>query len=56
MTNKLIAKDGYIFTNGEAYGVEIYLGEGVKDDSFYEIPIEEYKAKMAELESPPEGV
>ena len=53
MVNKLIAREGYIFTNGDAYGTEIYLGEGVDADSFYEIPIEEYKAKMDELEPVP---
>lgn len=56
MGNKLIARDGYIFTDGEAYGTEIYLGKGVEADSFYEIPMEEYKEKMALAGALTEGV
>lgn len=48
MVDKLIAREGYIFTNGDAYGTEIYLGEGVDAGSFYEITLEEYKEKMSE--------
>ena len=40
---KLIAKDGMIFTNGEIYGKEIFLGEGVNVDDFHEITQEEYE-------------
>ena len=45
MDNKLIAREGYIFTNGNTYGTEIYLGEGVDADSFHEITFDEYIKK-----------
>lgn len=42
------AKDGMVYTNGEIYGLEIWLAEGESEDGYYEIPIEEYNALMAE--------
>ena len=48
MQNKITASEGHILTNGETYGVEIYLGEGVDADSFREITLEEYEAILAE--------
>ena len=42
MERKILkAKDGYIFTNGEIYGEEIYLAEGVDETTFKEIPKDE---------------
>lgn len=38
------ANEGFILTNGEIYGTEIWLADGVSGESFYEIPIEEYEA------------
>lgn len=44
----LIAKDGMVLTNGEIYGKEIYLADGVSADSFYEITEAEYLAMTME--------
>ena len=43
----IMAREGYIYTNGEIYGIEIRLAEGVNADSFYEIPFEEYEIILA---------
>lgn len=40
----LYADDGKILTNGEIYGKQIYLAEGMDASAFYEISIEEYNA------------
>ena len=47
----LTAPEGKIFTNGEVYGVTIYLAEGIEETSFYEITIEEYNRILAEQEA-----
>lgn len=39
---KLTAADGYILTNGEVYGKEIYLGKNDKEENWYEISAAEY--------------
>lgn len=61
MERKILkASDGMVFTNGEAYGKEIYLAEDVDESSFYEIPesempsdeeatIEDYQEALAKL-------
>ena len=47
MERKVIyASEGKILTNGEIYGKIIYLAEGVREDSFYEITKEEYDTLM----------
>ena len=40
MDNRKILKasEGMLLTNGEIYGSEIYLGEDMDENSFYEIP------------------
>ena len=37
MRTPIIAREGYVLTNGEIYGKMIYLAEGVSPDTFYEI-------------------
>ena len=39
---KLTANDGYVLTNGEVYGKEIYLGCNDSPDNWHEITEEEY--------------
>ena len=51
MGDVLIAKDGYIYTNGnDIYGRELYLAKGRSKDEFYLISIEEYELMTAESE------
>jgi hypothetical protein len=50
MRERIIATDGHILTDGNIYGSEIYLGDGVSADRFYEITLEEYQA-MFETET-----
>lgn len=37
-------KKGIMYTDGETYGSEIYLAEGLNKEGFHEIPISEYEA------------
>lgn len=41
---KLVAADGMILTNGEAFGKEVYLGKNDKPENWREIAEEEYEA------------
>ena len=43
MRRVITATEGNILTNGEIYGTEIYLADGVDGAGFYEITLEEYK-------------
>lgn len=45
----LYAEEGKVLTNGETYGKQIYLAEGVSPSSFYEITEQEY-AEIEERE------
>ena len=40
---KITALEGMILTNGEIYGKEIFLGDGLNIYEFYQITQEEYK-------------
>lgn len=46
MRTSIKAKDGYVLTNGEIFGVEIFLAEGVNAEDFREITREEYEEMM----------
>lgn len=48
---KLTAAEGYVLTNGEVYGKEIYLGKNDSPAFWYEIPEADYQAIMAKEES-----
>jgi hypothetical protein len=50
----LIADDGKVWTNGEIYGLEIYLAVGMSADGFYQITQSEYDEIMARQEQPEE--
>ena len=39
----LIADEGKVLTDGEIYGTEIILAEGVDESAFYQITREEYE-------------
>ncbi len=47
----LIANDGMVLTNGEIYGKEIYLADGMSADMFHEITQAEYEELMAQKET-----
>ena len=49
IVNKIVADDGMILTDGEAYGKVIFLGADRNPDEFYEITEDEYK-KTVEIE------
>jgi hypothetical protein len=46
MRKVITATEGYILTDGEIYGTEIYLADGVDGEAFYEITLEEYNAML----------
>ena len=45
---KLIAKEGMILTNGEAYGTTVYLGVNDNRENWHEITLSEYERIMRE--------
>lgn len=49
MRESIKAQEGYILTNGEIYGTEIYLAIGVNKEDFKEITMDEYQ-KILEKE------
>lgn len=46
----LYADEGKILTNGEIYGKQIFLAEGVSEYDFHEITEVEYEQMLAEEE------
>lgn len=44
MDNILTAKEGYIYTNGDTFGYNVYLGIYDSPDNWWEITEEEYQA------------
>ena len=55
MHNVLVAKDGFIYTNGETYAYTIRLGVNDSADNWYEITEAEYEKRMAEENPAPES-
>ena len=47
---KMMASDGMVLTNGEAYGKEVYLGKNDSAENWHEITDEEYKKILEEQE------
>lgn len=47
----LYAEEGKVLTNGEIYGKQINLAEGVNSKQFYEITDAEYEEIMKEQEA-----
>lgn len=45
---KMVAADGFVLTNSETYGKEIYLGKNDKPENWHEITVEEYQTILAE--------
>ena len=43
---KIVADDGFVLTNGEAYGKEVYLGKNDSADNWHEITEAEYNEIM----------
>jgi hypothetical protein len=46
----IYADEGKILTDGEIYGRQIHLAEGVSEENFHEITEEEYNRIMEENE------
>ena len=55
MHNVLVAKDGFIYTNGETYAYTIRLGVNDSADNWHEITEAEYEKIMAEENPEPEN-
>ena len=51
MDNVLIAREGYIYTNGETYAYIIRLGINDNPDNWYEITEQEYAEIQAAMEA-----
>ena len=52
----LIANDGMVLTDGEVYGKEIYLAEGVNADAFHEITEAEYEQIVSSKDAAEYGI
>lgn len=47
---KLTASDGYVLTNGDVYGKEVYLGVNDSAENWHEITDAEYAEIVEKLE------
>lgn len=50
MRTSIKAHDGMILTDGNTYGTEIFLAEGMSAEDFHEITLEEYNRILEEAE------
>ena len=50
MRTSIKAAEGNILTNGEIYGKELFLAEGMEESSFYEITDAEYQQILKKTE------
>lgn len=48
---KLTATDGFVLTDGDVYGKEIYLGKNDKAENWHEITDAEYAEILAKQEA-----
>lgn len=44
----IYAEEGKILTDGTLYGTQIFLADGVSEDNFHEITLEEYEKLIEE--------
>jgi hypothetical protein len=51
MRTSIKANEGMILTNGEIYGSEIFLADGLKAEDFHEITEEDYENLLSEQEA-----
>lgn len=49
-SNKFEAKEGMIYTNGEAFGKTLYIGDNDSIENWYEITEEAYEKMIADEE------
>jgi hypothetical protein len=49
MRTSIKASEGMILTNGEIYGSEIFLADGLNSEDFYEITKEEYEESLSQM-------
>jgi hypothetical protein len=47
---KMMASDGMVLTNGEAYGKEVYLGKNDSAENWHEITDAEYEEVLKQQE------
>ena len=50
MRRTLIAKDGFVYTNGTEYGKVIYPADGVDEAEYYQITEAEYEKIKRQME------
>ena len=48
LNRHLVAAEGMVLTNGDAYAIEVWLGDWDSPENWQEIPREEYEALQQE--------